>query len=28
MLNNVDPRVALDEAVVEVQKLLDEYWGK
>ena len=28
VLNDVDPRVALDEAVAEVQKLLDEYWSK
>ncbi len=28
LLNNVDPRKALDEAVKSVQSLLDEYWGK
>lgn len=28
LLNNADPRKALDEAVAKVQKLLDEYWGK
>ncbi|MEW9122984.1 MAG: extracellular solute-binding protein [Thermotaleaceae bacterium] len=28
LLNNVDPRVALDEAVEEVQAILDEYWGE
>ncbi|EMS72458.1 extracellular solute-binding protein [Ruminiclostridium cellobioparum] len=28
LLNNVDPKQALDEATAQVQKLLDEYWGK
>ncbi len=28
LLNDVDPRTALDEAVKEVQALLDEYWNK
>jgi len=27
LLNDVDPRIALDEAVKEVQGLLDEYWN-
>jgi multiple sugar transport system substrate-binding protein len=26
LINNVDPRKALDEAVAKVQKLLDDYW--
>ncbi len=28
LLNNVDPKQALDEATAQVQKLLDEYWEK
>jgi multiple sugar transport system substrate-binding protein len=28
LLNNVDPRKALDDATAEVQAILDEYWNK
>lgn len=28
LLNNMDPKKALDEATTQVQKLLDEYWSK
>lgn len=28
MLNDMDPRKALDEATAKVQKIFDEYWGK
>ena len=28
LLNNVDPRKALDEATLKVQKMLDNYWKK
>lgn len=28
LLNNVEPKKALDDAVAEVQALFDEYWGK
>lgn len=28
LLNDMDPREALDTATAQVQKLLDEYWGK
>ena len=28
LLNNVDPRKALDDATKEVQALLDEFWAK